>query len=149
MNRTTRSLTAVACTALMATTFAACGSSGKSETALTKAQWLTKADKICKDTTVELNKIGTKLSSAATEDDANKLLGEGADLTLDEVAKIKKLNPPSSISKDVDAMLAAVTDGANKIKTDGVKLLQSGQNPLADAATKSQALGLKECGASS
>ncbi|MFL6155464.1 MAG: hypothetical protein ACJ72D_05225 [Marmoricola sp.] len=144
MNRTTRSLAAVACTALMATTFAACGSSGSE--ALTKSEWIKKADKICKDTTTELNKIGDKLSSAKTAEDANKILGEGADKTLDEVKAIKKLTPPKSISKDVDAMLAAVTEGANKIKTDGVALLQSGQNPLADASTKAKALGLKECG---
>jgi hypothetical protein len=145
MNRTTRSLAALACTALMATTFAGCGSSGGSSDALTKSQWLKKADAICKKTNDDLKAIGTKLQSAASADEATKLLKEGADVQLKQVKDVGKLTPPKSISKDVDALLAAVTDGADKLKDDPLTVAQSGVNPLADAATKAKALGLKEC----
>jgi hypothetical protein len=68
------------------------------------------------------------------------------DIVKDQVKDLEDLEPPKSMKKDVDALLKSLDEGLDKMKDKGAELVKTGENPLGDASSKAQALGLKECG---
>ncbi|HET6152838.1 MAG TPA: hypothetical protein VFE15_07760 [Marmoricola sp.] len=137
--------TALAAATILILALAGCGSSssGSSSKALTKSQWTTKADAICK--TYNAKTQALEPAADATTADVDAAVRKVADLFVEEIGKIKKLKAPSSIASDVTAMLDSLNTAATTLKTQGSAALTG--TPFADAGTKAQALGLKECGA--
>lgn len=140
---TTTTFRTLAGAGVLALALTACG--GGSDP-LTKAEFIKQADKICSGDDKAVEKLGESLSESPTDEEIQKALNEYVDIVKKQVDEIDELEPPESLEKDVDAMLESLDDGLDKMKEKGVELAKAGENPLADASEKAQALGLKECG---
>ena len=128
---------------VLAIALTACG--GGSDP-LTKAEFIKKADAICKGDDKAIEKLGATLGASPSDDEIQKALDGYVDIVKDQVKDLEDLEPPKSLKKDVDALLKSLDEGLDKMKDKGAELVKTGDNPLADASSKAQALGLKECG---
>ncbi|HEX4191173.1 MAG TPA: hypothetical protein VHZ06_09275 [Marmoricola sp.] len=135
--------TALAAATILTLALAGCGSSSSSAKALTKAQWTTKTNAICK--TYSAKTAALEPANDASSADVDSAVKKVADLVVEEVGKIKELKEPSSISSDVSAMLDNLKTAAATLKSQGVAALSGTTNPFEDANTKATALGLTDC----
>lgn len=150
MNRTAlRTLTAVAFSAALATSLAACGDDDKDgdakATPLTAEEFKTQANAICKAQDAEEERTFTEAQQAGTSGDeagAKAALDEGVDVIRGEADAIAALNPPEDLKDEVDALVTSLNEALDKVKAEGVTAVPA----LADPSAKAQALGLTECG---
>ncbi len=137
---------APACILLVATG-AACGSDAK-KSQLTEAQYRDKANAVCTAAEGELRPIFEaifpKLDSAT---EAERQTATDGLLTVlhKEIDDLAALQPPDSISDDVDAMLAAVRTAESTVKEQGAGFWLDDSDPFADADQRAAALGLDAC----
>ena len=151
---------AAAVIAVAALVGAGCG--GDDETpgggeALTKQEWIAKADAICADAQERIQKLGdpgTDLSKLA------ELTGDAKEILEAEVAAIRDLNPPPGDEQQIDAMLAQVENGSEALEalieaaTSGdiskLQEITAEGSEFSKASAEADRLasdyGLKECG---
>jgi hypothetical protein len=151
-------LAAVLAVAIVA---AGCGSSsdtGSSDTtetaaALSKAAFVKKADAIC---TVGNESIENEADEFAKENNVNTekpTQAEKEEVIVAVVApsvrkqgeEIAELGTPSGDEEAVEAIVAAVEEGADELEAEP-KLLIDGENPLAKGSKLAKSYGLKVCG---
>jgi hypothetical protein len=129
----------------------ACGGGGE----LSKSELVSKADKICKQTSADLDKIPTPTKPADLAEygqKASDAIGEGTD-------KLKDLKPPSSVEKDYNTFtsaaarqkelaseLADVAKSGDRAKIQAV--LTKAQKADSEGKTAAKNIGFKECGKS-
>ena len=148
MKRTpVQSLAAVALAFAVSAAVAGCGSSTPST--LSAKDYKTKANAICKTASDDIKKLGAAFNAQTTEAEISVALTKAADRIVKEVADLKKLAEPTSLTKDADALYAAELTATDTIKTQGINLIKSGNDPFKDADTKARALGLTSCASSS
>lgn len=127
----------------------ACGGGGDR---LTKAEFVSKANAICKKASTELDAAGQK-AFGSKEPTTAQIVAYINDTLLPKVSQqlddIDKLKPPKDMQADVDSLLKTARDDVSSVKkdvkADAEKLIQ-GDDPFADANKKADDLGLKECG---
>lgn len=130
-------------------TLTACGSSAPST--LTKAEWVTQANAICKDLSDR-----SKVIEPKSQSELGPAITKLAQISAEDLAKLSALNPPTEIQSDVAAMVAdyqkanqGIQDAAAKVATGDV---QGATVTLETAATAGKAgdpiatrLGATEC----
>lgn len=132
-------------------TLAACGSSSSAPSTLTKAEWVTQANAICKD----LNDRSSAIKPTS-EADLGPAITKVAALSAEDIVKLAALKPPAEIQADVTTMITAYEsvnkgfqDAAAKVAAGDVpsaaKLMESASaaGPTGDAAANK--LGATEC----
>ncbi len=136
-----RSLAAGAAALALAATLTGCGSS-----ALSTEDFRKQADKICADAEKASEELFSGLSATSSEADLEKAFKDAADLLEKQADQIDDLAAPEDFEDDVESMLESLRNGADKIRDNGLELIQSGEDPLEDATKKAKDLGLKDCG---
>lgn len=137
-----QTISAVGSATALALALSGCGSSGSST--LSVAQFKSQADAICK--TLHTKTDALNPGASATTAQLDTAVRKVADLVNAEVAQLKALKAPASISADVTAMLDSVSAAAKTLKDQGSAVLSAKTSPFDDANKKAAALGLKECG---
>ncbi|MEA2425059.1 MAG: hypothetical protein QOH13_1469 [Thermoleophilaceae bacterium] len=125
---------------------AACGSSSDSKP--TKAEYITKADAICKKADTEINAQAQKQFGNKAPTDA-QVTTFTHDVVLPKIEKessdLKALDKPKGDDAQLNALFASLDKSINTAKsTDGTL----DNSTFADANTKAKAYGLKVCGQS-
>ena len=143
-----RTLAAAGAAVLISTALAGCGSSG-SDT-LTKAEFQTKANKLCADANKDTEAYGKDISEKSTDAEVTEAIDKTVKRNQELVDAIDGLNEPESISDDVASMLDSVRAGMKDLdKISSVQDLMSfdpnGGN-FKDANDEANKLGLDTCG---
>lgn len=132
-------------------TLTACGSNSGGAT-LSKADWVTQANAICKDLNTRSNAV--KPTSMA---DLGTAMNSISQIATEDIAKLSALKPPAEIQSDVTTLLtsygqintalkaaAATAIGGNP--TGALQAMQSSETTLKPAVTAVETrLGLSEC----
>ena len=126
---------------------AACGSDDDSKT-LSEAEYRTKANAVCAAGEVQLGKVFEAIFpklDTATEAERQAATDDLLVVIDKEIADLAALQPPDAISKDVDAMLAAVRTAESTVREQGAGFWLDESDPFADANQRAGALGLEAC----
>ncbi len=130
---------------------AGCGGSNNSTstTALTKAQFDSQANAICKKGNQEINKAAnaTFKSGKPSSADLNKFATDTViPSTQSQINQISDLTPPSGDEDQVNAILAAANKALDEVKKDpSLVTQQGGQDPFAETNKLANAYGLTTC----
>lgn len=136
-----RSLAAAASAVVLFLSVSACG--GDDDKPLTSAQFKDKVLDICKKFNDKVDDLDP--GDSASPGDLEAAVKKVADALEDEADEIDKLEPPKKIEDDVEAMLEALEDGAEKIRDNAGDITKLTENPLEEASKKADELGLSEC----
>lgn len=145
-----RKLWGIALVALVAAALPAAGCGGSDDDELTKAEFITQADAICKKAHDQFEKDFNQ-AFADNQQPSQAELNKFAESTLvpgvqGEIDDISELNPPSADEGQVNAIIEAVQAGANKIKADpGVLSPKVKFDPQKKGHQLAGEYGMKEC----
>jgi hypothetical protein len=125
---------------------AGCG--GSDNKGPSKADYIAKADAICKTGNDQINAGAKQLGSSPSEADVTAFLtGKLLPNIEGQLTKLKALEPPKADKDTINAMLNSLESSIAKAKADPATLNASGStSPFADANAKAKAYGLKVCG---
>jgi hypothetical protein len=137
--------------AALAVVLAGCGGSGGGDR-LSKAEWVTQADAICK----RVNDRLEQTEQPETMPELVTVLEQGLADVDAAIADLRELEPPEEIEGDVDAWLAKVEEASEEIEKardaakaqDEAKLsaaLEEGTRVNDEGNRRARELGLKEC----
>jgi hypothetical protein len=143
----------IAVTAVLVTGLVAvgCGSSNSSTTTtsnLSKAEWIAKADSICKASNDATNAAGKKQFGNKQPTNAQItafVTGTVIPATQKQLDQIKALGPPTEQGSQAEAVVNAAQAELDKVKADP-SLITGKVNPFAQVNQQAQAYGLKVCG---
>ena len=140
--------TAVALAGVM---LAGCG--GSSYKGLSKADFITQADAICKKFDDQVNAATQGIDPSADQQKAVDVLqNQLLPAEREQVKELRKLKPPKEDRDTIKKMLDAVDDGVDQadkdLKSDPSKVFADDYDPFKSANEQAQAYGLKECGQS-
>jgi anti-sigma28 factor (negative regulator of flagellin synthesis) len=145
---------------LAALVVAGCGSSDSdssssdSETpSLTKAEFIKQADAICKTGEKSIETGAEKFAKENNVNTEKPTTKQKEEVIVEVVAadirkqgeEIGELGAPSGDEEKVEAIVAAVEEGADELESEP-KLLIEGENPLAKGSKLAKGYGLKVCG---
>ena len=129
-----------------------CGSSDDSDS-LTKAEFVAKADAICKkgeksiedgaEEFAEDNDVDTEKPTKEQQEEV--IVQVLAPEIRQQAVEIGDLGAPSGDEDEVEAIVVAVEDGADELEDDPAQLIE-GTNPLAKGSELAKEYGLKVCG---
>jgi hypothetical protein len=147
-----RKIAAAAALAVLVAMFASgCGSSStSSKTALTKTEFVAKANAICKKGNAALAKAAkTQFGGAQPGTSQVAAFGTKTDIPNIEgqITAIEALGAPSGDEAQVKAILDAVHQGLTTVKDDPTLFAQQGNTAFAKANGLSKAYGLDQCAA--
>jgi hypothetical protein len=135
----------------------ACSSSGSSKAAstttvaaVTKADFVAKANAICTDYNSRIAQAAGNVSATTPQDQQVTLLQTKIiPLIRQEVADLRKLTPPAADSQQVAAIFDAVSSGldaaSQKLKTDPATALGTSYHPFTPADNLATTYGLTAC----
>ena len=128
---------------------AGCGG-GDDDDATTKAEFIRKADAICKKAhdafEEEFRQAFSKPSQQTNERLKAFALSDLVPVQEGEIEEVSALEPPAGDEAEVKAIIDAVQTGVDKIKADpGILLPSVPEDPLAEGHRLAKAYGLKEC----
>lgn len=136
---------------IAALALAGCG--GSDDEGPTKAEYVAKADAICKTEGAKSEEAATAAVVAlGTEEPTPAQLETIATETVipgleKQVTELKALEQPKDDGEQIDAIYASLDTAVGAVKEDPSSLVGGeGENPFADANAKALAYGLKECG---
>jgi hypothetical protein len=140
--------------AVAATAAAGCGGgdSGGDTTsaggaALTKEEWITKADAICAPGQQKVSQAVNDLYSGPTpsQADLDHYAKDVLAATVQgDIDKIRQLPVPQGNEEQVDRILQAAQDGVDQLEAEGLD--RSGGGPFIEANLLAQHYGLRTCG---
>jgi len=140
-----RFVAALGAAALISSALAGCGSSST----LTKAEFQTKANKLCADSNKDTESYGANISEKSTDAEVTTAIDKTVKRNQQLVDAIRALDEPKSISDDVDSMLDSVQAGMKDLdKISSVSDLMSfdpNGGHFKDAHAKATKLGLDTC----
>lgn len=142
-NKTTILVAAALATGLIA---AGCGGDDDSDSSsdLTKAEFITQADAICKSGNDALNAAPQPKSQADVEAFVTSTVVPNVQKQVDGV---RDLGAPSGDEDQINAMLDSVQKGIDTLEADPSIVTQQGaEDPFADGNQKAKDYGLQECG---
>jgi hypothetical protein len=115
--------------------------------ALSRAEFISQADAICKASGDEIDAAGQALGKSPTGAELDAFTTDtvvpGIQSQLDQVGQ---LNPPEADQATIDSILASAQSVLDQVKADPGEL-RTNQDPFADVNKQTQAYGFKECGA--
>jgi hypothetical protein len=131
---------------------AGCGGGGGGKTALSKAEFVSQANAICKDFQARIDKLG----APSGVEDLVTLAGKAIPISEEGVAGLRALQPPAELQVDVDAWLATGDVNVAKLKellaaakkkdlAAISKISDAGQANSDQAKQLASKLGLTEC----
>ena len=155
MQRSPRIVAVVAVTILLA--LVACGGGSKR---LTKAEFISAWDAICKTDNQKTDAIGTDLPDTATSENLPQFadaLQQLVDVGSSEIAKLSAVKPPQEDQATIDKILSQLNEvlghleeaqqAASNRDVDSYNAALAKANPPVDAANQAAAdYGFKECG---
>jgi ABC-type taurine transport system substrate-binding protein len=131
---------------------AGCGSSNDNSTStssLSKAEWIAKADAICKAGNQEINAAAHQTFSKGAKPTQQQVQqffqGTVIPKTQDQVSRIKALGLPSEQASQANAVLSSAQSTLDRVKADPSLLAGKG-DPFAQTNQLGKAYGLKVCG---
>jgi outer membrane PBP1 activator LpoA protein len=121
---------------------------------LTKAQYVTRADRACTATTAKIETAAAKLRAAAEKSgtipvpQVTRFLTKTSLPAYEEMlAQLRALKPPKQDEKTIDGLIAALASAIDTAKADPVKYSKNGSpDPFDDANKRAIDYGLKACG---
>jgi hypothetical protein len=153
---TARTLPLVAAAAFAVMLVSGCGSSSSSTnssstsaTALTKPEFIAKADAICKQGNQVINAAGNKIFSGGKPSKSQVTQFVTATIIPSiqtEVDSIKALTPPAGDSDQINQLLTDVQSSIDKAKQNPELLASKNSSVFAQANKEAKAYGLKVCG---
>lgn len=147
-----RASTLVVLAALGTALFAAgCGGDDDDDggEALTKQEFVTQADQICKQGDAAINKEAAEVfnqGQPSQDDQVAFVTDTVVPETQAQIDGIRELNPPEGDEEQVAEILDSADNGIEEIRSDPGAALQEGDNPLAEASGLAREYGLKVCG---
>ena len=150
----TRTLGTVACAAVLALSVVGCGSSddkdkGSDSKALSAADFKEQANKLCADSNKDSESYGADISETSSDADVTAAIDKVVERNNKLADDIADLKAPEDMADDVASMLKDVRAGLTEMdKLSSVADMMKYDDttgPIADANTKSTALGLDEC----
>jgi hypothetical protein len=154
--RVRRPLTTAAIVAVVALVGAGCGGGGGGGTSststgpLSKAEYITRGDTVCKLGTLAIGQAGRERfgTSNATRQQAVQFGQQVVVPSLeDTLRKLRALQPPAGDEAQTTAIYAALEKAINQLKQNPDLFVQSHQGGIFDEANRlAQAYGFKQCG---
>ncbi len=155
-----RKLAGAAVSLLVAALAAGCGSGGDSKTSttsatpLTKAAFITTADKLCTANkrrielaATSLRDAGKKTGTLQVPDVARFLIKSSLPAYDDLLNKLRDLNPPTADQKTIDELIASLAGAIDTAKADPNRYSHNNApDPFADANARAKKYGMKVCG---
>jgi hypothetical protein len=135
-------------TALAVIAFAIAGCGGGDD-APSKAEYIGKADAICKKGNDEIAKGAAALGASPTPDEATTFAKDKLIPNIEgQLSDLRDLDKPDGDGDTIDAITDALQSGLDKAKADPSSLVSgdAATTPFADANAKADAYGLKVCG---
>jgi hypothetical protein len=121
--------------------------SGCGSDAISKDDFVTKANKICADGDTELATASEEVGDAPSEEDLEAFVTDTVVPNIqDQHDAIEDLGAPEGDEDAVDDMLSGLQDGIEAIEADPVGMLTADSDPFADANAAADELGLTDCG---
>lgn len=145
-NKTTILVAAALATGMIA---AGCGgddgsSSSPTSSALTKSEFITQADAICKSGDAAINAAPQPKSQKQAEAFITSTVVPNVQKQVDQ---IRALGAPSGDEDQVNAILDSAQQGIDTVTADPSAIAsRNGSDPFADANQKAKAYGLEACG---
>ena len=145
-----RKIVAVAALAVLVAMFASgCGSSSSSsKTALTKTEFVAKANAICKKGNAAVTEAA-KTQFSGSQPSTSQVAAFGTKTVIPniqgQITAIEALGAPSGDEAQVKAITDAVDQGLATVKDDPTLFAQQGNSPFAKANGLSKAYGLDQC----
>lgn len=133
---------------------AGCGGDSDSDSSsLTKAEFVKEADAICAKGEKSIEDGAEEFAEENDVDTENPTKAQQEEVIVDVVApgirsqaeEIDALGAPSSDEDKVEAIVAAVEEGADELEDDPAQLIE-GDNPLAKGSKLAKEFGLEVCG---
>jgi hypothetical protein len=120
---------------------------------LTKAALIKQGDAICTKGNEAINEEAEEFAEENDVDTNNPTKAQQEEVIVDVVApgvrkqveEIADLSAPSGDEAAIEAMVAAVEDGADELEADPKQLIE-GKNPLSKGSKLAKDYGFKECG---
>lgn len=147
-------IAALVCAAF-ALVVAGCGggddsSSTSSDTALSKDEFISKADAICKSGNDDVDAQAQQIfgNQQPTDEQVTQFVNNTLLPSIEtEISGIEALTPPAGDEDQVQAIIDAVKSAVDEAKANPERLFAAGQDsPFADANQLAKAYGLKVCG---
>lgn len=129
-------------------------SCGGDDDALSKSEYITKADAICKAGEKKLEALGEDLGEDGQPSPAElkDFAGEAVSILNDQIEDLRDLPAPEGDEETLDKIYDAADEGAEKIEEAAddedaaAKLFGSESNPFEEADKLAEDYGLEECG---
>jgi hypothetical protein len=129
-------------------------SSDSSSAALTKAEFIKEADKVCKDGEEALEAEGEEFAEDNDVDIENPTQEQQEEVVVDVVGpalhkqgeEIAELGAPEGEEETVEAIVEALETGSDELESDPGAFIEGKENPLAEASKLARDYGLTECG---
>ncbi len=126
------------------------GDSGSSTSAaLSKEEFISQADAICKQGNQDINAAGKEIFGGGkpTQDQIDQFVNDSVIPSIQgQVDDIRALTPPAGDEDTINNLLDDVESALDQAKSDPTVLTGNGSGPFAKANEEAQAYGLKECG---
>lgn len=143
--RTQMLIGAILTTALVA------GCGGSSYKGLSKQDFITQADAICKKYDDQITAATQKVDASADQKKlVDVLLNDALPAERTEVKELRKLKPPKAdrtqIKQLLDSVDAGTAQAEKDLKSNPTKVFSASYDPYKDAGTKAKAYGFQTCG---
>jgi hypothetical protein len=116
--------------------------------ALTKEEWIERADEICAPGEKKIDRAVDELFSgpSPSQPDLDRFATETLVPTVQgEIDEIRELVPPAGDEDEVDRILDSAQEGVDQIEAEG-GLIERGGGPFIEANLLAQQYGLRTCG---
>ena len=124
----------------------ASGATGVSGAPLSKSEFITQADAICKAGNKEIEAVAADVQGEPTGAELEQIVNETIVPEIQgEIDSISLLTPPEGDEEEIAAISAAVQDGVDTLDSDPAELTST--DVFAEANKLAQDYGLKVCGA--
>lgn len=124
----------------------ACGSSG--DEAMTKADFLSKGNEICKVAAAELDKAGDELGDSDPDGIEEAIKDVFVPGIRGQIDDLRALGYPEGDKDTLEATYSDAEELLDAIEQDPAKFLAAGEDPFAAVNEDLSAYGLTECGSS-
>jgi len=118
----------------------ACGGGGKT---VTKAEFITAADKVCEASQAEMDKLPDPTSEA----ELNDLVHEAIKIERKQLEDLRALDTPKADEKALKSLFDSVEAATSRIEDDPSLLTNASEDPFAASSKAASEYGFKVCGA--
>jgi hypothetical protein len=133
---------------------AACGGSGETTPALTKAEFIAQGDEICAKGDEEGQEQSNEFAEENDIDVESPTEAQKEEVVLDilvpvlseEAEKLGELGPPEGEEAEVEAMISALENAAEELEEEPQRAFSAADTPLKEASKLAKEFGFETCG---